>query len=174
MTFKTNELTKIATLTSILVIASQLAIQTPIGIPFTLQTLIVYFYILNFTRKNTFFSVTIYIFLGFLGLPVFSNFRNAYSIMNTSLGFIIGMLIATIVCTTIVRYSQKSIMNSVLTLCVATFIIYVTGIYYLSLFVINIDIRTYSPLIIMDILKIVIVVILTSNIHKSHYTKLFT
>lgn len=70
-----HELCLIGVVTSILVIMAQISIPMPIGVPITMQTFAVMLAgILLGPRKGT-IAIFLYILLGAIGLPVFSNFR---------------------------------------------------------------------------------------------------
>ncbi len=70
-----QDLCLIGAVTSILIIMAQISIPLPLGIPMTMQTFAVMLAgILLGPRKGT-LTIVIYLFLGSIGLPVFSNFR---------------------------------------------------------------------------------------------------
>ena len=70
-----QDLCLIGVVTSILIIMAQISIPMPLGIPMTMQTFAVMLAgILLGSRKGT-ISVFLYLLLGAVGLPVFSNFR---------------------------------------------------------------------------------------------------
>ena len=69
-------------------------LSVPTLIPFTLQTFGVFFTILMLGGKQGTFSILIYLLLGAVGIPVFSNFGAGlgYLLGNTG-GYIIGFLL---------------------------------------------------------------------------------
>ena len=73
-TLPIQDLCLIGTITSILVIMAQISIPMPLGVPMTMQTFAVMLAgILLGPRKGT-IAIVVYILLGAIGLPVFSNF----------------------------------------------------------------------------------------------------
>ncbi|AMB95254.1 biotin transporter BioY [Aerococcus urinae] len=91
---KTKEITRIALMIALLVIASQLTI--PIGIvPFTLQTFAVNLIALFLKPKEAFLTTLLYLLGGLIGLPFFAGFHGGFqSVLTPSFGFIIGFLAA--------------------------------------------------------------------------------
>ncbi len=84
---------------AVLCIVSQIAIPTPFGIPFTLQTFAVALcgYLLSVSCSVS--VVMVYITLGVIGLPVFSHFRGGAQLLFSSTGgFLIGFLILAAAC----------------------------------------------------------------------------
>ena len=74
-TLSIQELCLVGAVTSILIIMAQISIPMPLGVPITMQTFAVMLAgILLGSRKGT-IAVFLYILLGAIGLPVFSNFR---------------------------------------------------------------------------------------------------
>lgn len=73
----------IAMFTAILAILSQISFQLPGGIPITLQTFAVALLAIVLGSKLGAFSVLIYLLIGAVGFPVFSNF-------NSGLGYLVG------------------------------------------------------------------------------------
>ena len=80
-----TNLTQIGLFTALIVVFSQISIPLPLGVPLTLQTFIIPVAGIVLGSKNGVISVLLYILLGAMGLPVFSNFRSG-------LGHIIGPL----------------------------------------------------------------------------------
>ena len=74
-TLSIQELCLIGVVTSIFIIMAQISIPMPLGVPMTMQTFAVMLAgILLGPRKGT-IAVGLYILLGAVGLPVFSNFK---------------------------------------------------------------------------------------------------
>lgn len=73
----------IAMFTAILAILSQISFQLPGGIPITLQTFAVTLLAIVLGSRLGAFSVLIYLLIGAVGFPVFSNF-------NSGLGYLVG------------------------------------------------------------------------------------
>ncbi|MBR7133481.1 MAG: biotin transporter BioY [Clostridia bacterium] len=104
------ELTVGAVFTALICVISQLSILTPVGVPVTLQTLIVALcgYLLG--AKRAVFSVAAYILIGAIGLPVFSGFRGGLQqLFGITGGFIFGFLLLCLACGISRRLTAKAV-----------------------------------------------------------------
>ncbi len=91
-----REITFISIFVSIITICSWISI--PMTVPFTLQTFAIFVTIGLLERKNSFLAVLVYILLGAIGLPVFSNFKGGVSsLIGPTGGYILGFLLTTLV-----------------------------------------------------------------------------
>lgn len=89
---KTRELTISAIFVVLIAICAQLTIPTPI-IPFTLQVFAVALTGLCLNKKQILLTISVYILVGLMGLPVFSNGQAGIAmILKPSFGFIIGFI----------------------------------------------------------------------------------
>lgn len=142
-------------------------IKIDIGyIPFTLQFFFCALSGVLLGAKMGALSQIIYVFLGLLGLPVFSKGGGLSYIFKPSFGFVIGFIAAAYV---IGIYSKKS--NSFIKLffsqILGLFILYIFGVIYMffsmnffigkPMAVVNIIKAAVLPFIISDIIKIVLV-----------------
>lgn len=76
----------------LIAICAQLTIPTPI-IPFTLQVFAVALAGLCLNKKQIIFTLSVYILVGLMGLPVFSNGQAGIAmILKPSFGFIVGFI----------------------------------------------------------------------------------
>ena len=92
-----NQISYFAIFTSLLVIFSWISIPLPIGVPITLQTFGIFLISLIF-RKNAWKVLTLYLALGAIGLPVFSNFTGGIGIIfGPTGGFLFGFLISSFI-----------------------------------------------------------------------------
>lgn len=83
--------------TALLVIFSWISIPLPLGVPFTLQVFGI-FLISFLLKKDAWKAVLIYLILGSVGLPVFSNFTGGINILlGPTGGFLIGFLAASLI-----------------------------------------------------------------------------
>lgn len=90
---KTQNIILSALFAAIIALLSQVAIMTPAGLPLTLQTFAVAFCGYFLGAKWSVVSVVVYIFIGAVGLPVFSQFKGGLgSLFSISGGYIIGFL----------------------------------------------------------------------------------
>lgn len=87
-----NKVAYFAIFTSLLVIFSWISIPLPIGVPITLQTFGVFLISLIF-KKDSWKILTLYLALGAIGLPVYSNFTGGIGILfGPTGGFLMGFL----------------------------------------------------------------------------------
>jgi biotin transport system substrate-specific component len=92
-----NKTAYLAIFTSLLVIFSWISIPLPIGVPITLQTFGIFLISLIF-QKDSWKVLLLYLVLGSIGLPVFSNFTGGIGIiLGPTGGFLIGFLISSFV-----------------------------------------------------------------------------
>ena len=109
-------------LLALLIIGSKISISIGI-ISLTLQTLII-FLIIGLVRKRcAIFIIGTYIFLGLVGVPVFSGGGGFAYVLKPSFGFIIGFLLAAIVAPNKLNKGWWKLLNS--TICLL--IIYLCG-----------------------------------------------
>ena len=88
---KIRQLTMTAVMTAVIVFCSWITI--PYIVPFTLQTFAVFCALQILGGKNGTISIALYIFLGIIGVPVFSGFQGgAAHIMGPTGGYIIGFI----------------------------------------------------------------------------------
>ena len=144
-----QDIATVSMCTALIIISSWISIPFPIS--FTLQTLAIFIVCLLFDFKISFISVLLYVFMGIVGVPVFSGFNTGFSfIVGPTGGFILSFLLfpffistlkrssfilATVVCTLLCYiigtlwfcfiYSGSSGMNiiSILAICIFPFVI---------------------------------------------------
>ena len=76
----------ISVFTAIIAVCAQISIPAPTGVPFTLQTFAVPLAGIILGAKNGTLSVIIYIFLGILGVPVFTGFSGGFGVIFSPTG----------------------------------------------------------------------------------------
>lgn len=85
-----QELCMTGLFTAILVILAQFSIPMPFGVPMTMQTFAVMIAGIVLGPKNGALSTLIYMLLGAIGLPVFSNFSGGWQVLiGPTSGFIL-------------------------------------------------------------------------------------
>ena len=91
----TLAMVQIALCTALICVGAQLAIPLPIGVPFTLQVLMVMLTALILKPLYSLISLLLYVLLGIIGLPVFSGAKSGIgTILSPTGGFIIGFVLA--------------------------------------------------------------------------------
>ena len=91
----TLAMVQIALCSALICVSAQLAIPLPIGVPFTLQVLMVMLTALILKPLYSVISLLLYVLLGVVGLPVFSGAKSGIgTILSPTGGFIIGFVLA--------------------------------------------------------------------------------
>lgn len=94
-----RSLVLVALMAAFISVSAQVAIPLPVGVPVTLQTLAVAVcgYLLGV--KRSLFTVVLYNFMGFVGLPVFASFQGgAAALLGKTGGFLFGFLFMAAMC----------------------------------------------------------------------------
>ena len=173
---KIKDIVLISLFSAIIVVCSFITI--PAVVPFTLQTFAVILCLNILGAKKGIISILIYIFLGVVGLPVFSGFNGGIgALLNITGGYIIGFIFSALifgVVTSVLNKKPRKIVNLI-----ASFAgligCYIFGtLWYVLLYIKNGDTMSFTsalticvlPFIIPDILKIVMSVVISERIKK--------
>lgn len=173
---KMKEISLIALFSAIIVVCSFITI--PAAIPFTLQTFAVFLCLNILGGKKGIISILIYIFLGVIGLPVFSGFNGGIGVLlNVTGGYIIGFIFSALtfwLITSLFNKKPKKTVNLIASF-MGLIVCYIFGtLWYILLFIKNGEAISFIsafticvlPFIIPDILKIVLSVALSERINK--------
>ena len=153
-----------------------LAISSKIKIPFypvpmTMQTFVVLFLGMSFGYKVGLATVSLYLFEGIIGLPVFSNSPEKgvglVYFTGPTMGYLIGFLFATF----LAGYFnfKKNILVNFVKLLVSVSVIYIFGIFWLGNLIgwdkpiIQLGV---TPFLLAELFKILILSLLANNIFK--------
>ena len=171
-----KDMVLIALFSAIIVICSLITI--PSAIPFTLQTFAVFLCLNIIGAKKGIISILIYIFLGVVGLPVFSNFNGGIgALLNVTGGYIIGFIFSALtfwLVTSVFNKKSRKIINLIASF-MGLIVCYIFGtLWYILLFIKNGEAINFIsafticvlPFIIPDILKIVLSVVISEKINK--------
>ena len=171
-----KDMVLIALFSAIIVICSLITI--PSAIPFTLQTFAVFLCLNILGAKKGIISILIYIFLGVVGLPVFSNFNGGIgALLNVTGGYIIGFIFSALtfwLVTSVFNKKSRKIINLIASF-MGLIVCYIFGtLWYILLFIKNGEAINFIsafticvlPFIIPDILKIVLSVVISEKINK--------
>jgi len=149
-------------------------ITIPGAIPFTLQTFGVFLTVSVLGGKRGTVAVLLYIFMGLLGIPVFSGFQGGMGILlGPTGGYIIGFIFSALIMWSFEKLSHKNVFMQGLSMITALLVCYTFGtLWYLIIFAENsqaISIMTVIslcvvPFIIPDIIKIIMVIILDKRL----------
>jgi biotin transport system substrate-specific component len=162
---KAKDISLIALFSAIIVICSLITI--PSAIPFTLQTFAIFLCLNILGAKKGIISILIYIFLGVIGLPVFSGFNGGIgALLNVTGGYIIGFIFSALTfwwVTFVFNKKPKKLINLIASF-MGLIVCYIFGtLWYVLLYIKNGDTMSFTsalticvlPFIIPDILKIV-------------------
>lgn len=173
---KTKNICLIAFFCAIIVICSLITI--PSAIPFTLQTFAIFLCLNILGAKKGIISILIYIFLGVIGLPVFSGFNGGIgALLNVTGGYIIGFIFSALtywLITSIFNKKPRKIINLIASF-MGLIVCYIFGtLWYILLFIKNGDTISFTgalticvlPFIIPDILKIISSVVISEKVKE--------
>lgn len=121
-----RELIIIALSAAIITVCSWISI--PLIVPVTLQSLAIFLIAGLFPIKISLSAVSLYLLLGFLGLPVFAGFNGGFTaLLGASGGFLIGFIPAVLIISALKRSYQKSNALYALTMTLGLLICYIFG-----------------------------------------------
>ncbi len=154
---------KIGIFTSLLVIFSWISIPLPFGVPFTLQVFGI-FLVSFFLKKDAWKVLIVYLILGTIGLPVFSNFTGGIGrIFGPTGGFLLGFLFSSFIPLFI---KNKRIFTGIFQL----LIIYTFGVLWFTKFTDFTLLKSFQILvptfIFWDILKLFLAFIVVTSVEK--------
>lgn len=173
---KVKDISLIALFSAIIVICS--LVTVPSMVPFTLQTFAIFLCLNIFGAKKGIISILIYIFLGVIGLPVFSGFNGGIgALLNVTGGYIIGFIFTALtfgLITSLFNKKPKKTVNLIASF-MGLIACYISGtLWYVLLFIKNGDAVSFTsafsicvlPFIIPDILKIALSVVISEKVKK--------
>lgn len=133
---RTLTMTYSALLCALLCIGAYFRIPIPFSpVPFTFQVAIVLIIACMLSPKNTAITISLYILIGLLGLPVFSSGGGLSAIFTASFGYLIGFLAGGVLMSYI--YSSKLFKNRFVAFIIGTLscliVIYLIGVSYMYL-----------------------------------------
>ena len=148
-------------------------ITVPAAVPFTMQTFAVFCTVLLLGGKGSLLSITTYIVLGAVGVPVFSGFKGGLGVLlsNTG-GYLIGFIFIPILCIAAEKVFGDRLIPQIATLLLGLIVCYAFG----TTWFIHVSTNAVSlkqamkwcviPFIIPDLIKLVLAVVLTSRVKK--------
>lgn len=168
----THQMTLVGLMTALLCITAPLSLQTPFSpVPLSLATFSIYFCIMILGLKRGGICVLLYILLGLVGLPVFSNFTGGAGVLlGPTGGYIMGYIFLAFVCGLFV---DKWIGKPVILFCgmlLGTIICYLLGTCWLSfqasLTLTQAFLSAVAPFLVGDFLKIIAAMIVGYRVRK--------
>lgn len=151
-------------------------ITIPFVVPFTMQTFAVFCSLLLLGGKRGTAAIGLYLFMGLIGLPVFSGFRGGVGhLIGPTGGYVIGFLFSGIIYTLMEPLLSKRKVFRWMALALALIICYLIGtLWFITIY--GIQDKNYSflsalnlcvlPFIVPDGIKMVLSVIVCSRIKK--------
>ncbi len=109
-----KDMTLIAIMIALLAVSSQFPIPVPIGVPITLQTMVVAIIggILSF--RNSFIAVLMYLLIGAIGVPVFASFTSGIGVLaGPSGGFLYAFIVTAPAVALIIKYLDVDNLDNV-------------------------------------------------------------
>ena len=143
--------------------------------PITLQTFFVYLAGLILGPKKAAISMSVYVLLGVIGLPIFSGYRGGFEVIaGFSGGFLIGFIVSAFIIGTMknIIFLNKNIVGISLILLVGTAIVYMFGASYIAFLTegsIWLILVGFVPYLAGDFIKIVVAGVVHVRI-RSHVT----
>lgn len=136
----TQELTVMALLAAILCVSSYINIPLPISpVPITAQVLVVYMTALLLKPKQAVITITVWLLLGIVGLPVFSGGRGGFGILaGPTGGFAISYLLAVFLVAFLCEKCKKNYQKLLILMGVGIPVIYIVGVPWMK-FVTGVD-----------------------------------
>ena len=170
---KAYDIVIIALMSALIAVCSFIAI--PVGaLPVTLQTFAVFVCVGILGRKRGTISVLVYVFLGIIGIPVFSGFQGGLSVlMGATGGFIIGFLPAVFVAGSVLKKTGRKIPFMIAAFAAGLIICYIFGmLWYIFVFSAGKAdfVSAFSvcvlPYIVPDIIKITLAAVISTEVGK--------
>ncbi|MDO4730720.1 MAG: biotin transporter BioY [Clostridia bacterium] len=172
MSTKTKSIVQISMVVCIICICAWITI--PFVLPFTMQSFAVFFSIGLLGGKKGFISISVYLLLGMIGLPVFSGFTGGLGILlGPTGGFLVGFLFCSLIYCLIEPLNNKlNFSKTIIEVCsfaLCMMIYYLFGILGFALYSNLTDLLSilsvcFFPYVIPDIFKILLAITLCKRI----------
>ena len=153
-----------------ILLAISAKIQLPFWpVPMTMQTFVIFLIGMTYSVRLSFITVSMYLFEGALGLPVFASGGGIAYLVGPTSGYLYGMLISSVVISYLANLGfSKTYFKTSITLLIGSFVIFLFGILYLGS-IIGFEkaiIAGLLPFIPSEIFKIALAVSLIPTIQK--------
>lgn len=125
---KTREMCICAVFTALMCASAFLRIPTPL-LPITLQTLVVTLSGLILGGRKGALSTGVYVLIGLMGLPVFTEGGGLSYVLKPTFGYLLGFVIGAYI-TGKLAEKETSLKNYILSSFAGMFVIYIVGIIY--------------------------------------------
>lgn len=170
MNNRVKNMTYCSVLVVIVVIMSQIKIDLPTLVPITLQTLGIYLIGCLLNPKLSLITTLLYIFMGAIGLPVFSGFGSGLGILfGPTGGYIFSFPLVALIISLIVKQKNNYYIK-IIAMIIATSICYFIGtiwfVFYTKINFIDALFICVIPFLIGDTIKVVLAATISSKIKK--------
>ncbi|MBR4732149.1 MAG: biotin transporter BioY [Lachnospiraceae bacterium] len=134
MKFTSKEMAVTAVMTALICILGPWAIQIPISpVPITLCTMGIYFALYVLGMKLGIVSVVLYVLLGAIGVPVFTNFSGGIGkLLGPTGGYILGYLFLAVICGFFLSKFPEKLPMHVAGFVLGTLVLYLFGTLWLQ------------------------------------------
>ena len=153
-----------------LLLAISSKVQVPFWpVPMTMQTFIIFLIGMTYGVRLAFATVSLYLFEGALGLPVFASGGGIAYLTGPTAGYLYGMLIAVATISYFANIGfSKTYLKATLSLIIGSIIIFLIGIFYLGSIIgyQKALVAGLMPFIPSELFKIALAVALIPTLHK--------
>tara|TARA_Y200000002_G_scaffold227423_1_gene187763 strand:+ start:37 stop:600 length:564 start_codon:yes stop_codon:yes gene_type:complete len=168
--FNSNVVSILLVLFGTILLAISAKIQLPFWpVPMTMQTFVIFLIGMTYSVRLSFITVSMYLFEGALGLPVFASGGGIAYLVGPTSGYLYGMLISSVVISYLANLGfSKTYFKTSISLLIGSFIIFLFGILYLGS-IIGYEkaiIAGLLPFIPSELFKIALAVSLIPSIQK--------
>ena len=117
-----------------ILLAISAKIQLPFWpVPMTMQTFVIFLIGMTYSVRLSFITVSMYLFEGAIGLPVFASGGGIAYLVGPTSGYLYGMLISSVVISYLANLGfSKTYFKTSISLLIGSFIIFLFGILYLG------------------------------------------
>ncbi|MDE5993466.1 MAG: biotin transporter BioY [Oscillospiraceae bacterium] len=127
--FTVRDMTLCAIFTAIIAVCSQIYI--PLAVPFTMQTFAIFCSLAILGGKMGTISITLYVILGTVGIPVFAEFTGGFGIvLGTTGGYIIGFIPMALVYWAAEKFLGKSLPVVIASMAAGLLVLYAFGTFW--------------------------------------------
>jgi len=132
--FNSNVVSILLVLFGTILLAISAKIQLPFWpVPMTMQTFVIFLIGMTYSVRLSFITVSMYLFEGAIGLPVFASGGGIAYLVGPTSGYLYGMLISSVVISYLANLGfSKTYFKTSISLLIGSFIIFLFGILYLG------------------------------------------
>jgi len=154
---------------SLIILGSHISIPIPVGpVPITLADFFVMLAGMFLTVKNSLITIILYLTLGLIGLPVFSNGNSGFAFfLGPTGGFLLGYIFLATVISLTKSKVKKNVLRDVTAIIIGNFFLYGIGLLWLYRFIGNgyVVLATgLIPFLPGSIIKIIVVLMISKTI----------